>query len=167
MGPASQRVATTVWVIAPELLLALDEHLGTPVDSYLNGSQTWLSPAPGNAEVELEWRLHPVAGYRLPKGLSHYDLWEQVVQQLSAGTDAAALQLGDEVRPVTSLWDGLECYAPFDDVEPATLAQMATDALGRSPDRTGMVDHDAIGDAWERANGEVSIVALLIEQLTQ
>jgi hypothetical protein len=99
--------------------------------------------------------------------LSHYDLWEQVVQQLSAGTDAAALQLGDEVRPVTSLWDGLECYAPFDDVEPATLAQMATDALGRAPDRTGMVDHDAIGDAWERANGEVSIVALLIEQLTQ
>src|SRR4051812_33880769 len=109
-----ERVATTVWVIAPELLLALDEHLGTPVDSYVNGSQTWLTPAPGDTDVELEWRLHPVAGYRPPKGLSHYDLWEQVVQGLSSGADTHALPLGDDVRPVTSLWDGLECYAPFD-----------------------------------------------------
>jgi hypothetical protein len=161
----SERVATTVWVIAPELLLALDEQLGTPVDSYVNGSQTWLTPAPGNPDVELEWRLHPVAGYRLPKGMSHYDLWEQVVQGLSAGADPHALQLGDEVRPITSLWDGLECYAPYDDVEPVRLAQMATEALGRAPDRSGMVDHDAIGDAWERANGDASIIALLIEQL--
>jgi hypothetical protein len=29
-----------------------------------------------------------------------------------------------------------------------------------------MVDHEAIGDAWERAQGNVSIVALLLEQLT-
>ena len=36
------RVATTVWTISPELVLALDEQLGLPVDSYVNGSQTWL-----------------------------------------------------------------------------------------------------------------------------
>jgi hypothetical protein len=161
MGNA--RVATTVWTIAPELVLALDEKLGTPVDSYVNGSQTWLTAAPG--DIDLEWRLHPVAGYRLPEGLSHYDLWEQVVHALSQGTGPHAIALGRDTRPLTSLWDGLECYAPYDDIEPVTLTQLATDALGRAPDRAGLVDHERIGDAWERANGNVSIVALLLEQL--
>jgi hypothetical protein len=157
------RVATTVWVIAPDLVLALDERLGTPVDSYVNGSQTWLTTA---GEIELEWRLHPVAGYRPARNMSHYDLWEQVVQALSQGTDAQALPLGDDVRPLTSVWDGLECYAPFDDVEPATLAALATDTLGRAPDRAGLADHDAIADAWEASSGDVSIVALLVAQLS-
>jgi hypothetical protein len=162
----AQRVATSVWTIAPELVVALDEQLGTPIDSYVNGSQTWLTAAPGNPDVELEWRLHPIAGYRAPQGLSHYDLWEQVVSALAQGADPHALTLGEEVRPLTSLWDGLECYAPYDELEPATLVQMATEALGRAPERSGLVDHDAIGDAWERSNGKVSLVALLLEQLT-
>jgi hypothetical protein len=157
------RVATTVWTITPELVLALDEKLGTPVDSYLNGSQTWLTAAEG--DVDLEWRLHPVAGYRLPEGLSHYELWEQVVLALSQGADPHALALGRETRPLTSLWDGLECYAPYDDVEPVALARLATDVLDRPPDRTGLVDHERIADAWEHASGNVSIVALLLEQL--
>src|SRR4051794_25205172 len=159
------RVATTIWTIAPELVLALDEQLGTPVDSYVNGSQTWLSAAPETDEIDLEWRLHPVGGYRTPKGLSHYDVWEQVVAALSAGTDPHALPLGDDVRPLTGLWDGLECYAPFDELEPATLARYATEALGRPPDRAGLVDHDAVADAWEHARGDVSLVALLLDQL--
>jgi len=161
------RVATTIWTIAPELVLALDERLGVPVDSYVNGSQTWLTAAGDtDPKIELEWRLHPVAGYRTPKGLSHYDLWEQVVGALSLGADPHALTLGEEVRPLTALWDGLECYAPYDELEPATLARLATDVLGRPPDRSGLVDHDAIGDAWERANGTVSLVALLLDQLS-
>jgi hypothetical protein len=28
-----------------------------------------------------------------------------------------------------------------------------------------LVDHESVGDAWEQANGAVSIVALLIAQL--
>jgi hypothetical protein len=160
----AERVATTVWTIAPELILALDEQLGTPVDSYVNGTQSWLT-APTD-EIELEWRLHPVAGYATPKPLSHYDVWEQVVQALSAGEDPHALKLGDETRPLTSLWDGLECYAPYDDLEPVALTRMASDALGRPPDRSGLVDHEAIGDAWEKAGGNVSLVALLLEQLS-
>jgi hypothetical protein len=157
------RVATTVWTIAPDLVLALDERLGTPIDSYVNGSQTWITTAPG--DIDLEWRLHPVAGYRAPAGLSHYDLWEQVVSALSQGADPHALPLGSEARPLTSLWDGLECYAPYDDVEPVALASFATEKLGRAPDRTGLVDHERIGDAWEQSNGTVSLVALLLEQL--
>src|SRR5690349_10906975 len=53
---------TVVWRITPELVLALDEHLGTPVDSYVNGTQTWLTESESHG-VTLEWRLHPVAEY--------------------------------------------------------------------------------------------------------
>ncbi|MDQ1477906.1 MAG: hypothetical protein QOE62_3135, partial [Actinomycetota bacterium] len=48
------RVATTVWTISPELVLALDAQLGFPVDSYVNGSQTWLVE---EGDLTLEWRL--------------------------------------------------------------------------------------------------------------
>jgi hypothetical protein len=157
------RVATTVWTISPELMLALDERLGLPVDSYVNGSQTWLVE---DGPLTLEWRLHPVAGYRAPGQVSPYDLWETVVSQLSLAGDPHALRLGNEVRPLTALWDGLECYAAHgDEPEPQRLATIATNQLGRPPDRFGLVDHDAIGDAWERAAGGVSIVALLLAQL--
>src|SRR3954453_9626863 len=167
----AQRVATTVWTIAPELVLALDEQLGTPVDSYVNGTQTWVTTVTGvtNAdgdEVGLEWRLHPVAGFRAPSGLSHYDFWEQVVAALSTNADPHALVPGEGTRPLTSLWDGLECYAPYDDVEPVALTNYATEALGRAPDRVGLVHHERIGDEWERTNGDVSLVALLLEQLS-
>jgi hypothetical protein len=161
-------VATTVWTIAPELVLALDERLGPPVDSYVNGSQTWLTEHPDASGVELtlEWRLHPVAGYRTPSGLSHYDVWETVVGALSAGADAHALRLGTETRPLTGLWDGLECFAAYgDEIEPQTLAAIATSVLERPPDRVGLVDHEAIGDTFEHSRGNVSIVALLLEQL--
>jgi hypothetical protein len=162
-------VATAVWKIAPELVLALDTQLGLPVDSYVNGSQTWLvgdDDTGDTATVELEFRLHPVAGYRIPAGCSHDDVWELVVAQLLTEGNGDALRLGTETRALTSLWDGLECFAAYgDDIEPAVLATDATRALGRAPDASGLVDHDAIGDAWERSNGKVSIVALLLEQL--
>ncbi len=116
------RSATCVWRVDAALVLALDERLGPPVDSYLNGSQTWLTDD-GPAGEGLEWRLHPVAGYRLPRDLSHYDLWEQIVGALSAGADPDALTLGSEPRTLRSLWDGLECFAAYgDDLEPAPLA---------------------------------------------
>jgi hypothetical protein len=159
------RVASTVWRVSPELVLALDEQLGPPVDSYVNGTQTWLTDNGPNREA-LEWRLHPVARYRQPAGLSHYDLWEQVVSQLSRGGDPDRLELGDEARSLRTLWDGLECFAAYgDDLEPAPLAAAAGDALGRPPDAAGLVDHTAIGDAWERSKGAASIVGLLSEQL--
>jgi hypothetical protein len=163
-GLRRMRTSTTVWTIAPELVLALEEHLGPPVDSYVNGSQTWL--VEDDVPVTLEFRMHPVAGYRAPKNCSHYDIWESVVAQVSVDGDPHTLRLGDEVRPLASLWDGLECFAAYgDDIEPAQLAAAATAALGRPPDRSGLVDHSAIGDAWERDGGKVSIIALLLAQL--
>lgn len=146
------RVSTTVWKISPELVAALDGRLGTPVDSYLNGSQTWLVEAPDLPDVTLELRLHPVAGYTIPAAMSHYDVWEHAVD-------------GDV--PLTGLWDGLECFAAYgDELEPPALAHAATALLGIAPDSAGLVDHELIGDAWERSRGKVSIVALLLEQLS-
>ena len=158
------RLSTTVWPISPELVVALGDRLGTPVDSYVNGSQTWFTETPGG--VDLEWRLHPVAGYRLPKGISHYELWEAVVDALAGGADPAGLRLGSETRALTSLWDGLECFpAHGDELEPVALAAAARDELGLAPAAAGLVDHERVGDAWERTRGAVSIVDLLLEQL--
>jgi len=160
------RVASAVWRVSPELVLALDARIGIPVDTYVNGTQTWLTDdGPGGAT--LEWRLHPVASYSAPPKLSHYDLWEQVVTQLTAGGDPEALALGGERRPLRSIWDGLEVFAAYgDEVEPATLAQAATDALGLAPVAAGLVDHDRLGDTWEHTGGNVSLVELLFEELT-
>jgi hypothetical protein len=165
LGSPPMRTATAVWRASPELVLALDERFGQPVDSYVNGSQTWLlDNGPGG--VTIEWRLHPVASYRPPAELSHYDLWEKVVTQLRAVGDPGALALGEERRALDSVWEGLEAFAAYgDEVEPATLAQAATTALGHPPDAVGLVDHERIGDAWERARGGVSIVGLLLEEL--
>jgi hypothetical protein len=159
------RTPTALWLVDAELVIALDAHLGPPVDSYVNGSQTWLTPD-GPGGVELEWRLHPVAGYRAPSGLSHYDVWETVATALAQGANPDELSLGDEVVAVTRLWEGLECFAAYgDEIEPANLATAAGEVIGRAPDAAGVVDHDAIGDAWERTMGQVSIVALLVGQL--
>ena len=76
------------------------------------------------------------------------------------------MRLGNEPRPLAGLWDGLEAFPAYgDETEPAQLASLVTTALALAPDATGLVDHQAIGDAWERANGKVSIVGLLIDQL--
>lgn len=154
-----------MWRFDPALVLALDEHLGPPVDSYVNGTQTWLTDD-GPGEATLEWRLHPVPGYRRPRSLSHYDLWEATVTALTGDPSREAIVLGSERRPVDSLWDGLECFAPYDaEIEPAPLAQAATDALHHPPDASGLVDHDRIGTAWEQADGTVSIVEMLFAEL--
>jgi len=148
------RTATAVWRIRPELVLALAEQLGEPVDRYVNGSQTWFTETPGG--IALEWRLHPVSGYVTPKDLSHNDVWDAVVESL----------IGDVRLRLENVWDGLECFAAYDnDIEPGTLSAAATTELGLAPDGTGLVDHEAIGDQWERTRGAVSIVDLLLAQL--
>jgi len=160
----AERVASALWWTTPELVVALDARLGLPVDSYVNGSQTWLME---DGDLTLEWRLHPVGGFTQPRGLSHYDLWEQVLAQLSAGTAPDALALGDETRAIAGLWDGLECYVAFgDDIEPANLARRTTQTLELAPDLCGLVDHQAIGDRWEQSKGQLSIAELLADQLS-
>ena len=186
-------VPTCVCRARPELIVALDERFGAPVDAYVNGSQVWLREtglrgpnatadlrgpnamaglrgpnalaglrdpnamaAPGG--VTLEWRLHPVAGFRPPEGTGTYDLFEVTADALARGRPAPA--------PLERLWDGLEAFAAYgDEVEPATLAAACSDDLGLAPDAAGLVDHGRIGDEWERTGGKVSIVEALLSQL--
>jgi hypothetical protein len=154
---SAEVVPTCVWRARPEVLLALDERFGEPVDAYVNGSQVWLrEDGPGGAS--LEWRLHPVAGFTRPAGVSADELLGAVVYALRARDEPPA--------PIDRLWDGLEAFPAFgDDVEPAPLAAACTDALGLAPDVYGMVDHTAIGDRWEATHGDLSIIDALIEQL--
>jgi hypothetical protein len=146
-----------VWRISPALVGALDARLGEPHDAYVNGSQTWLRPdGPGGETIE--WRLHPVAGYVRPKGVDTHEVFAAVAFALAAGEEPVA--------PVEALWDGLEAFPAYgDDVEPAPLRAALADRLGIPPDAGGLVDHQRIGDEWERTGGKVSIIADLLAQL--
>jgi hypothetical protein len=142
------------------LIVALDDRFGEPVDAYVNGSQVWLrEDGPGGCM--LEWRLHPVAGYRRPEGVGTYEVFPAVALALATGAEPAA--------PAEALWDGLECFVAYPDqapgVEPAPLAAAASEALGIGPDASGLVDHGRIGDDWERSDGGISVVGALLAQL--
>jgi hypothetical protein len=68
--------------------------------------------------------------------------------------------------PLDQLWDGLEAFPAYgDDVEPAPLVAAAREALGVAPDAAGLVDHDPIGDEWERSRGGISIFEAIVRQL--
>jgi hypothetical protein len=150
-------VPTCVWRISSELIVALDERFGEPVDTYFNGSQVWLrDDGPGG--ITIEWRLHPVPAYQLPRSVGHDEVFAATALALAQGTEPPG-------RP-EALWDGLEAFAAYgDEVEPATLAVATTAALGVTPDRAGLVDHERVGDAWEQADGTISIVHALLDQL--
>lgn len=153
----SRLVPTCVWKASPELLLTLDARFGEPVDTYVNGSQVWLRDD-GPAGEAIEWRLHPVAGYRRPDGLTTEEVFDVVTAALVGG--------GQPPVPLDRLWEGLEAFAAYDDeLEPATLAAACTTSLGMAPDAAGLADHDLIGDRWEQSGGATSIVAALLDQL--
>jgi len=150
-------VPTCVWRASPQLLIALLDRLGEPVDAYVNGSQVWLrDDGPGG--ITLEWRLHPVPGYRTPQEFGTYEVFKEVAGTLSRGRDTPV--------PLDRLWDGLETFPAYgDEAEPAPLALATTDSLGIAPDASGLADHERIGDEWERTRGEVSIIELLVRDL--
>ncbi|HEX3425960.1 MAG TPA: hypothetical protein VHT30_07495 [Acidimicrobiales bacterium] len=148
---------TCVWRVSPALIRALDDRFGEPVDTYVNGSQVWLRPD-GPHGITIEWRLHPVAGYRKPAGVETGEVFERVAYALAVGDDPVA--------PPERLWDGLEAFPAYgDEVEPAPLVAATTASLGLAPDAAGLVDHGPIGDAWERSRGGVSIIDEVLRQL--
>ena len=150
-------VPTCVWRATPELIIALDDLFGEPIDSYVNGSQVWLRDD-GPDETVFEWRLHPVAGYKRPNGVATEEVFGHAALALATGATPPA--------PLDQLWDGLECFPAFGaDIEPATLATGAVKALGITPDASGLVDHETIADKWEQSRGATSIVKELLLQL--
>ncbi len=150
-------VPTCVWPVSAELIAALDRHFGDPLDAYVNGAQVWLRND-GPDELMIEWRLHPVAGYRRPDGWATDEVFAAVARPLALGVEAP-------VGP-GELWDGLEAFAAYgEEIEPATLAATTSQALGITPAASGLADHARIGDEWERTGGQVSVIAALLDQL--
>jgi hypothetical protein len=146
-----------VWRITPELVVALDDRFGEPLDAYVNGSQVWLRDD-GPGDMTFEWRLHPVPGYRRPPTLP--------TDEVFTSTALAVAQGEKPVAPVEALWEGLEVFSAHgDEIEPVVLSRSATEALGIAPDAAGLVDHLRIGDEWEQSDGTVSIVGALLDQL--
>jgi hypothetical protein len=155
----AELMPTCVWQCRPDVIVALDEQFGEPVDAYVNGSQVWLRDD-GPGDITVEWRLHPVAGFRRPSGVDTHELFSTTAHALATGSEPPA--------PLDALGDGLEAFPAYgDEVEPATLAAAAAEALGVPPDAAGLADHDRIGDEWERTGGKVSIVELLLRELTR
>jgi len=158
-----------LWLATPDLIVALDERFGEPLDAYVNGSQVWLRED-GPGRETLEWRLHPVPGYRCPPGLSTYEVFSAVALALASPPDRPD-QVGGSHRPgaatpLSELWEGLEAFPAYgQDVEPVLLASAVTSALGVAPAAFGLVDHTPVGDAWERSGQRTSIVGDLLAQL--
>ena len=151
------RVAAAVWKTTPELIVRLDERFGEPLDAYVNGSQVWLrDDGPGG--IPLEWRLHPVPNYERPKAVGTYEVFSETALALAEGKAPPAAP--------GELWDGLEVFAAYgDEVEPQPLVAAALASLGIHPDAAGLVEHESVGDEWERTGGAVSIVDELLRQL--
>jgi hypothetical protein len=159
---------SAVWRVTPALVERLDERLGPPLDAYVRGWQVWLEPHGPGGET-LEWRLHPPAGFRMPRGINHNDLFDHVLQALAEAAEPATepLAIGQERRPLAGVWEVLEVFPAFgDDVPPERLAAGASEVLGGwAPDAAGVVDHNRLGDLWKGKRGAFSVGEALLDQL--
>lgn len=149
--------ATCAWVMTPELLCAVQDRLGAPVDAYDNGGQTWLrNDGPGGEPIE--WRLHPRPEFAWP-GRTSQDL-------LPALAGAVARGEQPEIDPI-DVWSGLEAIPAFDDpIEAEALGRALAEVLGRPPGACGGLDRDALGREWEKAAGHLDVVAWITAQLS-
>ena len=160
-------IPTCVYRVDPALIEQLDARLGPPLDSYVRGWQVWLEHN-GPAEERLEWRLHPPARFRMPRGVNPHDLFDVVMQGLADADDpaTATFAAGKEHRTLAEIWEVLEVFpADGDEVTPAALSAAAAAALGREPDAAGLVDHDRLGDLWKGRHGDFSVGTALLEAL--
>lgn len=150
-----------VWRCTRALIVALDAQLGEPTDTYVNGSQVWLRDD-GPGEVTLEWRLHPVGGYRRPPATSTTNVFRRIATGLAqpAADEAVAIAAPE------SLWGGLEVFSAYEEPLGAEeLRACCVTLLGIEPDAVGTVDHDPIADEWERTAGASDIFSALMAQL--
>ena len=148
-----------IFTVDVGLLERLETAFGPPIDSYLMGWQVWLVEVDSNdgddavEECELEYRLHPPGGFTQPVGLSHHDLWDEVIVQAADG--AREFRLGEETRPLDSLWVLLEVYPAFgEDVTADQVRGWAEAALGRPALAAGTVDHERIGGRFTRGQDD-------------
>jgi hypothetical protein len=148
------------------LLEALETAFGPPIDSYLRGWQVWIEPMDPDADdaVELEYRLHPPAGFGMPNGLNHHDLWDEVITQVADG--APTFALGAEQCDLPDIWVLLEVFPAFgDEMTSAEVAAAAEAALGRPARAHGDVDHERLGGRFKREGHDADLPAALLAAL--
>lgn len=148
----AEAVATCVWSLRADVLVAAHRALGAPDHRYPNGSQTWVRDGPG--DVVVEWRLHPSPGFTPPTAGEALDLFTAVAGALA--TDAVPV-----VDP-TEAWSGLEVTADDPEVAPGDLAGACGSVLGIAPDRAGSIDREDLGRAWERSGGRLDVIGHLL-----
>ncbi len=175
MDAEAATAVVAVWRCTNELVVALDAQLGEPTDCYVNGSQVWLRDD-GPRDVTLEWRLHPVGGYQRPPATSTQNVFRRIVRAVVTANGGLQPNSGDGSEPPSaepnlvgdpvSLWGGLEVFSAYDDTLDADELRAACVALlGIEPDAVGPVDHDLIGNEWERSGGASDIISALMTQL--
>jgi hypothetical protein len=156
---------TCAYRVDAALVELLDERLGPPLDSYVMGWQVWLE-GNGPDGITLEWRLHPPAGFRMPRGVNPHDLFDVVLQGLAEVADptADAFPTGRERHTLAEVWEVLEVFPAYGDATtPGAIAACATEALGgRAPDVAGEVDHERLGDQWKGSRGRFSVGEVLL-----
>lgn len=154
----ADKVAACLWPVSDELVVALDGRFGEVTDAYVNGSQVWLrDDGPGG--VALEWRLHPVGGYSRPGGVGIYDVFPTVALAVSSDETPPA--------PAADLWDGLEAFAAYGDpVAVDDLKACCVQSIGLEVGWSGLVDHQSVGDEWQRSGRKSSIFDALVAQLS-
>jgi hypothetical protein len=157
-------VPTCVYRVDADLVEQLDAALGPPLDSYVRGWQVWLEPNGPGGEV-LEWRLHPPAGFLMPRGVNPHDLFDVVLQGLAERDDD--FPAGRERRRLTDVWEVLEVFPAYgDDLLPAALVDAAAAALGGPrPQVAGYADHARLGDLWKGRRGDFSVGRALLDTL--
>lgn len=157
-------VPTCAYKVDASLIELLDSRLGPPLDSYVRGWQVWLEPNGPDGET-LEWRLHPPAGFRMPRGVDPHDLFDVVLQGLAEpGEDFAA---GRERLTLSDVWEILEVFPAYgEDLSPEALVSAVSTALGgREPDVAGRADHARLGDLWKGKRGDFSVGKVLLDTL--
>lgn len=155
-----------VFDVDAALLESLEAAFGPPIDSYLRGWQVWIEPIDPDAGdgPELEYRLHPPAGFALPEGVSHHDLWDEVITQAADG--ATTFALGGQTRDLDSLWVLLEVFPAFGDpLDPAEVAAVAAERLGRAARAHGHVDHERLGGRFRREGHDADLPTALLAAL--
>ena len=166
---ASRGVPTCAYRVEAALVELLDERLGPPLDSYVRGWQVWLLPNGPGGEV-LEWRLHPPARFRMPRGVNPHDLFDVVLQGLAGNDDASGddrlLTTGAEQHLLRELWEVLEVFPAYTaDVAVGELVAAVATALGRRPDVAGYADHARLGDEYKGRGGNFSVGTALLQAL--
>ena len=160
-------VPTCVYRVDAALIEAHAARLGPPLDSYVRGWQVWLE-AHGPRGATLEWRLHPPAGFTMPRGVNPHDLFGEVLAALAEADDpdGDALPLGEERRDLGGVWEVLEVFPTFGDpAEPSEIVAVAAEVLGWRADAAGEADHARLGDLFKGHAGDFSVGRALLSTL--